>query len=281
MSWTTSEIIKKHLFDLDQQPSEYNDVEVKLNSYGVGYTPHRGLVSSSEKVKRLVSMTPTEQSGVTLSGETWIQLSYDKLLPDRIVVAYDKGLSTVYQLDKDYAFDPSGGRVRRIDGGSIANGSSVEILYHRYEVLTEDTDYTIDYDIGKLTMKSGGSLEPDTTIRVDYQTSAASGADQLISEAITEAEDKILSNLKDEYNGSSTDQGIKTGATELTLAVICRGLASRALSDGLTSAENRSRGWRDLAQQYELAAWHTLRPFLKSPQMIQGLKKSNQSWEWS
>jgi hypothetical protein len=58
-------------------------------------------------------------------------------------------------------------------------------------------------------------------------------------------------------------------------------LASRALSDGLTCAENRSRGWRELSQQYELAAWRTLRPFLKAPLPVQGAKKSNQSWEWS
>jgi len=281
MSWTTSAIIKKHLFDLDRQPTEYRDVEVRLNSAGVGYTPHRGLVSGSEKVKRPVSMTPTEQSGVTLNGETWVQLSYDNLVPRQLIVAADNGLSTVYQLDKDYAFNPDGGKVRRIDGGDITDGASVEILYQRYEVLTRDSDYTIDYDTGGLTAKTGGSLEPETAIWVDYRTSAASGADQLIDEAIAEAEDKILGNLKDDYDASSTDQGIKTGATELTLAVICRGLASRSLSDGLSSAENRSHGWRELARQYELAAWRTLRPFLKSPQIVQGLKKSNQSWEWS
>ena len=281
MSWTDSTTIKKHLFDLDKLPTQFSDTEVKLDAAGDGSLPHKSIVSDSEKVKQILSMTPTQQSSVTLNGETWVQLNYDNLVPDGIVVSDDDDISTIYQLDKDYAFDYENGKIRRIAGGGISDGYSVAINYLRYAILTKDTDYTIIYDTGTVSVESGGSLEPETTVFVDYQISAASGADQLIAEAITEAEDKILANLKSEYDGESSDQGIKTGATELTLAVICRGLASRTLSDGQTSAEYRSRGWRELAEQYELSAWRTLRPFLKSPMLVKGAKKSNQSWEWS
>ena len=281
MSWTDSTTIKKHLFDIDKLPTQYTDVELKLDAGGEGSLPHKGIVSGSEKIKQILSMTPTKQSSVTLNGETWMQLSYDNLVPNEIAVSDDDDLSTIYQLDKDYAFDPENGKVRRIAGGGISDGYSVTINYLRYAVKVKNTDYTINYETGTLSVKTDGSLEPETTILADYQVSVESGVDQLISEAITEAEDKILANLKSEYDGGSSDQGIKTGATELTLAIICRGLASRALLDGMTSAEHRSRGWRDLAEQYELAAWRTLRPFLKSPMPVKGAKKTNQSWEWS
>jgi len=281
MSWTDSTTIKKHLFDLDQLPTEYKDVSVELNADGKGTLPHKGLVSSSEVVKQLLTMSPTEQSGVTLNGETWVALSYDKLVPDGIVVAADKGLETVYQLDKDFAFNSVGGEVRRIAGGSIGDGAALEVYYLRYQTFTKNIDYTIDYDNGEINVVAGGSLEPETTLLIDYQISAASGADQLIAEAITEAEDKILSILKDEYNASSTDQGLKTGATELAASIICRSLATRVLSDGCPSAEGRARGWRDLSSQFEISAWRTLRPFLHSPQITHGQKKGNQSWEWS
>ncbi|MDP8239253.1 MAG: hypothetical protein P9X24_09190 [Candidatus Hatepunaea meridiana] len=281
MSWTDSTTIKKHLFDLDRLPTEYKDVSVELSASSKGTLPHKGLVSSSEVVKRLLTMTPTEQSGVTLNGETWVALSYDKLVPDNIVVAADKGLETVYQLDKDFAFNSVEGKVRRINGGSIGDGAALEVYYLRYQVFTKNIDYMIDYDNGEISVVAGGSLEPETTVLIDYQITADSGADQLIAEAITEAEDKILSILKDEYNASSTDQGLKTGATELATSIICRGLATRSLSDGCTSAEGRARGWRDLSSQFEISAWRTLRPFLHSPQITHGQKKGNQSWEWS
>ncbi len=281
MSWTSSEIIKKHLFDLDRLPTEYNDVAVKFNAAGKGLLPHKGLVASSEKIKRLAAMIPAEQSGVTLNGETWVQLNHDNLFPGEIVVTADSDLDTVYEANKDFACNAATGKVRRIASGSINEGAVVKVYYLRYEVMSKTVDYNIDYDSGEITIVVGGSLEPETTVWVDYQISTASGADQLIDEAITEAEDKILSLLKDEYNASSEEQGIKTGAAELTLSIICRGLTSRALGDGETSAEGRARGWRELAVQFETSAWRTLRPYLHTPQLVKGAKKSNQSWEWS
>jgi hypothetical protein len=281
MSWTNSITVKKHLFDLDKLIVDYFDVKIKFGATGIADLPHKGLVSSSEKVKTLASFEPALDTGITLNGEIWSSLTYDNLQPDEIVLAVDDGLNTVYQLEKDYAVDFENGEVRRINGGSIGDGSTVNVYYMRYSVKVKGTDYIIDYDTGQVSVKSGGSLEADTEVWIDYQLSAASGADQLIDEAITEAEDRILANLKDEYDASSTEQGLKTGATELTMAIVCRGLATRALSDGIASAEGRSRGWRDLSVQYELAAWRTLRPFLKSPQIAAGSKKGNQSWEWS
>lgn len=281
MSWTDSTTVKKHLFDLDKLPVDFNDVRAHFNNSGVAALRHKGLVSNSEKVKKLQTLQPTTKTGVVLNGETWTDLACEDLIPYQIVVADDEDLSEVYQLDKDYAVDYSDGKLRRINGGGIGDGATVAVCYQRYTVLTKAVDYTIDYDDGELTVIEGGALEPDTDVWVDYQLSAASGADQLISEAITEAEDRILANLKDEYDESSSDQGIKTGATELVLSIVCRGLATSALSDSMTSAEGRARGWRDLMTTFEISAWRTLRPFLKSPAMIGGSRKSNESWEWS
>ena len=106
-------------------------------------------------------------------------------------------------------------------------------------------------------------------------------ADQLIGEAITEAESKILSRLKSGFTAESSDQGLITGATELTLSIICRGLATRALSDGLPAAEGRARAWRLVAEEYERNAYATLRPFLNSPMPTAGGKGANSSWGWN
>ena len=87
MSWTDSDTIKKHLLDLDRLPTEYREVSVDLNASGVGTLPHKGIVITSEKVKRVASLDPTSQSGVGLTAETWATLSYTDLVPDRMIVA--------------------------------------------------------------------------------------------------------------------------------------------------------------------------------------------------
>ncbi len=135
MSWTDTDTVKKHLFDLDLRPQAHTDVVVRIDADGKGQLPHRGIVAQSDKVKRVLQLEPTAQSGVTLSGETWVQLAYGDLLPGQVVVADDDGLAAVYQLDRDYAFDPAAGKLRRIAGGAISDGASVQVYYRRYEVM--------------------------------------------------------------------------------------------------------------------------------------------------
>jgi hypothetical protein len=280
MSWTDSDTIKKHLLDLDKLPTQFRDVPVALSATGSGSLPHRGIVPLSDKIKRLAQLEPVSQSGVQLTAETWVQLSYDNVKADEIVVAADNSLATVYRLGQDFAADFPAGKIRRISSGNISSGQSVQVYYQRYQTLTRNVDYTINYATGEIALTSNSALEPETTVCADYEVSAASGADQLISLTITETEDKILARLKNEYGAGSTDQGLTTGATELALAAVCRGLASSALSDGGASPETRARGWRELADSYEIAAWRTLRPFLSAPDFRPVGKQANNSWQW-
>lgn len=281
MSWTDSDTIKKHLLNLDQNLTAFRDVRVEIGATGSANLPHRGVVSESEKVKKQLQLAPVSESGVSLNGENWVQLDYSDLMPGEIVVAANSKLESIYHLDQDYCFDPSKGKIRRISGGSISDGASVEIAYRRYAAMTRNVDYSINYALGIITLIETGDLSPDTAVWVDYEISVASAVDDLLPEAIIEAEDKILNLLKSGYDQQSTEQGLITGATELSLAVICRGLALRALADGLTSAENRSRGWREMANRYEAQGWRTLRPFVKSPMVTGGSKQSNTNWEWN
>ncbi len=280
MSWTDSNSIQNHLIDLEQIITDFKDIPIRLDQNGEGQLPHNKIVTGSDKVKQLASVEPTGQASVTLNSEVWEQLTYDTLIPNQMVVADDDGLQNVYLEGIDFVVNYADGKLRRISGGSISDGGNVQIYYQRYSSLTRNVDYTIDYDSGEVAVKAGGSLEADTLTFVDYQISASSGVDNLISQAITEAEDKILTRVKDDYDGSSTDQGLISGATELSLSILCRALASRALSDGRTSAEGRARAWRELASAYETTAWITLRPFMKIPAVKSGNKKANQSWEW-
>ena len=280
MGWTDSTTVKKHLLDLDRLPTDIENVVLRLDASGDASFPHGGIVEDSETVKVKLQLGPIAQAAVSLNGETWTALNHDYLVAGEIVVADGEDLGTVYQLDADYCFNEQDGELRRISSGSIGDGASVQVYYQRFSVLTKDVDYTIDYATGELAMGTVGALEPDTQVWVDYQLSAAAAIDALVSEAITETEDKILSMLKPDYTADSTDQGLITGATELTMATLCRSLATHALADGAPAAEGRSRGWRELSDRYNSAAMVTLRRFIAYPTMTSGSKKGNSSWEW-
>jgi len=280
MSWTDITTIKKHLADIDRVVTEFRDVPVTVGSDGSGQLPHRGILSGTVAIKRIAALAPDTETSVALTGEGWTNLAHSQLMPGEIVVSGDSSLTTVYLADVDYVADFAEGRIRRISGGAIPDSSTVTVSYRRYTLLTESVDYTVNLSGGTFSRVSGGDLNPDVTVYADYEVSAGCAVDDLAETAIAEAEDKIAARLKSDYSTASTDQGLVTGATELSLAIICRALAARAVTDSVPGAEGRGKIWLELAARYEQAATVTLRPFVESFPVQPGSKKSNASWEW-
>jgi hypothetical protein len=280
MAWTDSETVKAHLPGLDTPDAVVQDEAVRFDALGVAQLSRRGIKNGSEVVKRLATTNPVGPEEVTLPAETWIALPDSPLLPGQSVVSDGWPLGTIYAEGRDFLIDESPGKIRRVAGGSIGDGATVTTWYQTYEALTKDVDYVIDYALGTISIQTGSDLEPGSSIWVDYEQDALASVDGLIDSAITEAEDKIVRRLKSDYSSSSTDQGLVTGATELTLSIVCRSLAVRALSDKAPGAEARAKAWILLAQQFEQTASFTLRSFLASPAITSGKRESNGSWEW-
>jgi hypothetical protein len=92
--------------------------------------------------------------------------------------------------------------------------------------------------------------------------------DTLIDQAIIEAQDLILRNLAEGYDEYSSDQGITTGATQLALSIVARGLAADVLIiNSAADAYHRSKEWQALSELWESTAWETLSPFLDAQAM--------------
>jgi len=278
MSWTDSSTVKAHLLNVEQPSVAMRDVPVRLDATGSGVVPHRGITSESEVVKRVAAGAPVGPQSVVLTGADWISLADAKLVPGRLVAASDWRLSTIYDEDADFAVDAETGKIRRIAGGSIGDGATVKVFYQPYEVLVRDVDYVFDYGTGVIAPPTGGSLEADTMLYLDYDLPGATGEEVLIEQAITEAEGKILARLKEGYGSGSSDLCLVTGATELALSIVCRGMAAKALSDGQPTAEGRAKLWLQLGAGYETAASVTLRPFLATGTLNPGGRQGNLSW---
>ncbi len=224
------------------------------------------ITEDSEKVKTIDLSAPYEAGGKILNGTSWRSLDHEEIVPNSVVVADDALRSTVYTEGEDYVIDYDQGKIRRIAGGAIGDGATVYIWYLYYTVHTCDTDYTIDYDAGTLVRIGAGNIADGGIVYVDYTTTASSVPDALIEEAITEAEDKIVARLSDGYSASSTDQGLKTGATELAIAIVANAKAMNIMNRLQSSdSDDMARQWREMSHRYENQAWKTLSRFLNKP----------------
>ncbi len=281
MAWTDSDTVKKFLPGLTGGATSFRDVPLILSDTGVGQLPHTGLVLASEVVKRLGNDDVEGPEAVTLPSETWVALPDSALLAGEVVAADNWQLETVYSEGVDYLIDTIEGKIRRIAGGAISGGATVKVWYRKYEVLAKDVDYEIDYATGTISLAEESEIPPGATLAVDYELNAASSVEDLIPEAIIQAEDKIVRRLKSGYTTASTDQGLVTGATELTLAIICRSLAVRALGDGLPAAQSRGKSWLELSSLFDRSASKTLKPFMSVPALASGGVQGNGSWEWN
>jgi hypothetical protein len=279
MSWTTVAIVRKHLQETSTPASVIEDEQHVLTGTSQIQLGCASITTGSEEVKTIDLGSPHAAGVIVLSGTNWRTLPNENLASNSAVVAADQALNTVYIEGTDYVLDYELGKLKRVAGSAIPDGGSVYVWYFYYTVHSRDVDYEIDYDAGKLNRIEGGGIADGSTVYVDYITSAGTVTDELIEEAITEAEDKILARLKDEYSGSSTDQGLKTGATELALAIICNAKAmDMMLKTSSDDADGAAFQWRGMSHRYEAQAWETLDRFLEARSRRGSSALRNESW---
>ena len=221
---------------------------------------------NSEEVKTIDLNEPYSEGAMVLSGSNWSDLDHSDIVPDSVVVADDALRSTIYIEGTDYVVDYENGKIRRIPGGSIGDGDTVYAWNRYFTIQVKDTDYTINYETGELARIVDGGIADGGIVYVDYSTTASTVPDALISQAITEAEDKILGRLAEGYDESSEDQGLKTGATELAIAIICNAKAMDIMNRlHANDSDNMAKQWREMSLRYELQAWKTLSRFKAKP----------------
>ena len=278
MSWTDATTIKRHLMQSDIAASTVENEEHTLWGTDSVQLHSAVITEDSEKVKTIDLSQPYSEGSKVLNGTSWRALTNDEIVPGSVVVADDAIRSNIYIEGTDYVIDYDEGKIRRETGGSISDGGTVYIWYLYYTVHTKDTDYSIDCEAGTLTRIGAAGIADGGIVYVDYTTTASTVPDALISEAITEAEDKILIRLAEGYDGSSSDQGLKTGACELAISIIANAKAmdimNRLHSD---DSDDMARQWREMSSRYEKQAWRTLSSFLHKPAVRAARTKINMS----
>jgi len=260
MSFTTIEIVKKHIVENRIAVSQIDSEPVKLTAGSKAQLRYPPVTSGSEKVKAKEQVKPDYQSVVFSSGDQ-VSLEKSELIRDSVVVASDSSLGSIYKENLDYTVDYDNGILTRISSGNIPLGVTVSVWYMPYRIYTRGTDYSIDYNKGEISRISSGDIEAGQWVYVDYISEYAVIDEEVIKNAISEANEHVL-NFIDSIYSSSTDSSLVVAETYLTVSIICRIKALQAVSSGSKSLISSS--WSVVADQYKRDAYLLLGKFAGS-----------------
>jgi hypothetical protein len=262
MGFTNLDLVKKHILEHHIGTTSFENIPFHLIGIGWLQLPHTRILSGSEKVKAKEQNSPTSES-ISFSsggGETF-QLSHGELIPDSVVVAKDSSLGQIYTENVDFSVDYDNGKITRINTGSIPRDVSAVVWYFYYRVYQKDTDYQMGYSNGKLKRLSAGVIEDGQWVLIDYQAEFSLLSDQTITQAIVEAEDKVLKFIDSAYK-DSTDQSLVTAETYLAISILCNIKAMEVMTQA--SSLTQSKSWREMADTYRNQAYTLLAKFVRN-----------------
>jgi hypothetical protein len=268
MAFTNIDLVKRHILEHELGTVSKENVACRLVGEVPSQLPHVPLVAGSEKVKAKEQSTPLSETVSFASSDT-VQLAQQELIPDTVVVAKDSSLGQIYAENVDYSIHYDDGQLTRISGGSIPQGSSVVIWYLCFRVYARDTDYKIEYGKGQLERIGSGDIEDGQWVLVDYTVEFALLSDEVMENAVGEANQRILDYVDSSY-ANSADQYLVTAETYLTVSILCNVKAMEAMTQNVASgtgwqAHSVSLAWSKMSSVYRNQAYELLKKFKKDP----------------
>jgi hypothetical protein len=268
MGFTNIDLVKKHILEHELGTVGKENVACRLVGEAPFQLPHMLLVAGSETVKAKEQNIPVSETVSFASSDT-VQLAHQELIPDTVVVARDSSLGQIYAENVDYSIQYDDGRLSRIPGGSISEGSSAVIWYLHFRVYVRDTDYQIDYGKGQIKRLSSGDIEDGQWVLADYTVEFALLSDEVVENAIREANQQVLHYIDSSY-ANSADQSLVTAETYLAVSVLCNIKAMEAMTQNLASgtgwqAHSISLAWSKMSGVYRSQAYELLDKFRKDP----------------
>lgn len=263
MPFTNIDLIKKHLIVQQVGLANKENVLTQLTGVGGVQLPDRNLTSASEKIKGKEMVVPTQEVISFASGDT-VNLQHSELIPETVAVAGDSSLGKIYIENVDYGIDYNNGKITRISNGTIPSGATVVIWYFYFRIYQRDADYTIDYSSGEVTRKASGAIEDGQWVWADYQVQFGDFSLDIIANAITEADGEMLSKLDPAYH-SSTEQNLITAQTYWAVSILCRQKALEGMGQSLsrTDAKSWSTSWEQMATVYRDIGEKLIRDYVK------------------
>ena len=264
MSFTNIDLVKKHIREHQLGTTNIENVSCQLLDETPFQLPHINLLPNSERVKGKEQNIPTQEN-ISFSSSDTVSLAHQELILDTVVVAKDSSLGQIYVENIDYSVDYDNGRLTRIPDNSIPQGAETVIWYLYFRIYTRDTDYSIDYNQGQITRIASGVIEDGQRVLADYTVGLGLVSDEVIANAVVEANDKILKIIDSSYS-NSTDQSLVTAETYLAVSILCNIKALEVMTQNPGSAaKSLSLAWSNMSSVYRERAFDLLKKFRKDP----------------
>lgn len=267
MALTDIEQIKKMIEgERTYMAKVFND-RVTLTGFEDGQLEYTNVTEDSESVKIIRSATPNADNGnpITLNDQVPINLQYQKIVSDSVVVADDLLLTTIYVENDDYIINYENGTIERTSlGTTIPNGGTVYVWYLPFVVLTAGNDYNIDFPRGVIKRRAGSSIPDGATVYVDFTHSDVRPSDELIEILIEQMEAYIEPRLSGDYSLESTDRGLQAAAANYVMYAYCLSAGAKELRiAGKNNSDDLAFRWRQLSEQYLALSRQLFSKYLK------------------
>ena len=259
MPFTNAQLVRKHLIEHSVAGQAVENFSLKLTGTTPAKLPGAPVLSGSDKIKGKEEETPRQ--GTVLLTLAGVQLQSTDLIPESVVAASDSSLGTIYVEQVDFAVDYPAGKVRRLPGGALTSDAAVTVWYVPFRVYTRNTDYKIDYGRGELSRLASGVIEDGQTVYVDFKLDPAFLGEEIIENAVAEAEAQVVSRIDAAYLDSS-DPGLSAGATYLAVSILAHIKSLESMQAGMPSHQ-LSRSWAIMSNFYRRRAQEFLAPFAK------------------
>lgn len=258
MPFTTRDIVKKHILDHHIGSVSVENEPIVMTATDYTSLQRRMILIDTEKVKGKEQIEPS-RADVSFVGSDTFDLSHSELIPDTVVIAADSSLGTIYAENIDYHVEYDSGQVSRISSGTIPPGANMVAWYMHYRLYQRGVDYDFDYQRGRVRRKSSGVIESGQRLFIDYTAEFGGLDDEAMDNAITEANDQILSFI-DNTHRDSTDRSLVTAETYLAVSIICRIRAMESISPSGNLANNaqEAKSWSSISDTYKKETYDLL-----------------------
>jgi hypothetical protein len=170
------------------------------------------------------------------------------VVPNSVVVASDSSLGQIFLEPVDYLINARDGRLTLRSGSTLTPGSSVTIWYLPYTVLQESDDYHLDPDASTIRRAPSGNIALTETIFLDFIPQTAHILDEMIQSAVSAA-NGLIERMVDPDSQFEADPVLGLAATYTALEIVCRSAAARELTFR-TGEDRPARTWMQLAGDY-------------------------------
>lgn len=268
MAFTNIALVRKHILQYHLGTEIIENSPCHINGTDWIQLPHINILTDSEKVKAKEQFSPTKEE-IRLTGEEWANLSHSELIFDSVVVGSDSSLGKIYVENLDYSVDYDQGKIKRIASGDIPDETEVVVWYLFYKIYQKNLDYQMDYSYGKIKKTPSGAIEVGQWVLIDYKVQHGSLSDEIISNAILEANNQVLKFIDSSYH-TSTEQSLVNAETYQAVSILCGIKAAEAVNSKISGSDVKASfdAWQSLSDSYRKKAYLIL-----SDYAIRGLHK--------